>query len=92
MRLTGMAFHVFRHVETDQIDSQCESELFCHFGLAHPGRPGEEEGANRFVGLAQTGTCHLDAGRQCVDSGILTENHAFQIAIQILQFASGRPD
>ena len=30
--------HVFRHVEADQLDAQCDGELLRHFGLADAGR------------------------------------------------------
>jgi hypothetical protein len=34
----GVALHVFRHVEADELDAEAGGELTRHFGLADPGR------------------------------------------------------
>ena len=41
-----------------------------HLGLADAGRTGEQERADRLVGLAQPGARHLDGGRQRVDGRV----------------------
>ena len=84
----GVAFHVFRHVETDQLDAEDEGQLLGHLGLADTGRTGEQEGADRLVRLAQAGTRHLDGRRQRVDGGILPEHHVAQVAVDRLQLAA----
>ena len=38
-----MLFHVFAHVEALEMNGKRARELAGHLGLAHPGRPGEEE-------------------------------------------------
>ncbi|MNI49801.1 hypothetical protein D3C73_1044320 [compost metagenome] len=48
-----VAFHVFRHVETQQLNTQRERQLPRHFGLAHTRGAGQEERADGFFRLAQ---------------------------------------
>ena len=82
-----VTLHVFRHVETQQFDTEAVGQLFGDFGFADASRAGEEEGANRLARVAQPGTCHLDGACECVNGIVLAEDHGFQIAVQILQCA-----
>ena len=56
----GVAFHVLRHIEPDQLEAEHACELSRHLGLADPGRAGEEETADRLVLVSQTGAVHPD--------------------------------
>ena len=44
-----MTFHVFGHVEADQLDAERERELARHLGLADAGGAGEQERADRLA-------------------------------------------
>jgi hypothetical protein len=59
--------HVFRHIETQQFDTQRIGQLFGDLGLADPGRTGEQIIADRLFGFAQAGTGELDSRRQGLD-------------------------
>ena len=59
----GVALHVFRHVEADQLDAERRRKLLCHFGLADAGRAGEQVAADRLFRLAQAGARELDRRR-----------------------------
>ena len=81
----GVAFHVFRHIETLQWHTQNIGKLAGDFGFAHAGGSGKQEAANRLFCRPQTGTGHLNGGSQCLDSSILAEHHVFQVALQMAQ-------
>src|SRR5450830_3763 len=83
-----MTLHVFGHVETNQLDAHDEGQLLRHFGLAHAGRTGEQEGADRLVGFAQAGTRHLDGRCQCFNRRVLTEHDVLEITINCLQLGA----
>ena len=84
----GVAFHVFRHVEAQQLDTHAVGELLGDFGLADAGRAGEQEGADRFAWIAEAGAGHLDRLGQRVDGGVLAEDHVLQVAVEVLQAAA----
>ncbi len=77
-----MAFHVFGHVEAQQLDPQDESQLARDLGLAHARRAGEQEAADGFVGTPKSRTRHLDRGGQRCNGLILAEHHGLQIALK----------
>ena len=81
----GMALHVFRHVEADQLHPQRRGQLSRHLRLAHARGPGEQIGADGLLRLAQTGAGQLDGGAQGLDGRILAEYHAGQLVLQVLQ-------
>ncbi|MNS64221.1 hypothetical protein D3C72_973420 [compost metagenome] len=83
-----MAFHVFRHIETQQLDTQRERQLPRHFGLAHTGGAGQQESADGLFRFAQARARHLDGGGQGIDRAVLAEHHGFQIAVQRGQLAA----
>ncbi len=74
----GVLFHVFRHVEAQQLDAEAVGQLLGDLGLADAGGAGEEVVADRLFGLAQTGAGQLDRRGQCVDRLVLTEDDALQ--------------
>ena len=80
-----MFFHIFRHVEAQEFDAEHRGELLGHFGLAHPGRPGEQVIADRLFRLAQAGAGQFDSGRQRFNRLVLPENHALERFFQIAQ-------
>ena len=49
----GVALHVLRHVEADQLDAQAVGELPRDLGLADAGRPAEQEAADRLLRVAE---------------------------------------
>src|SRR5471032_1340606 len=84
----GVTLHVLGHVEADQLDAEDEGQLLGHLGLADAGRTGEQEGADRLVGLAQAGARHLDGRGQRFDGRVLAEHHVAQVAVDGLQLAA----
>jgi len=83
-----MAFHIFRHVETLQFDTEGVGQLFGNFSLTDASRSAEQERANRLAWIAQPGAGHLDRLGQRFDSFVLTEDNGLQIAVEILQRAA----
>ena len=84
----GVALHVLRHVEADQVHAHDVGQLFGGLGLAHARGAAEQEGADGLVALAQARACHLDAGRQHFQGLVLAEHHALEVALQRLQLAA----
>ena len=84
----GMALHVLRHVEADQLDAHDVGQLLGGLGLADTRGAGEEKAANRLVVLAQAGARHLDGGREHVEGLVLAEHHALEVAFQGLELAA----
>ncbi len=80
-----MRFHVFGHVEADQFDTELHRELTRDFGLAHAGRTGEQEVADRLVGIAEARSRHLDRRCERFDRLVLTEHDHLEIAFEIAQ-------
>src|SRR6185437_5510130 len=78
-------FHVFRHVETQELDTHDRGQLPGHFRLTDTRGSGKQEAANRLALIAQAGTRHLDGGGECLDGLVLAEDHQFQIALEIAQ-------
>ena len=72
----GVALHVFRHVEADQLDAERGGELLGHLGLADAGRPGEQVAADRLLRLAQAGAGELDRGDERLDRLVLAVDDA----------------
>ena len=72
----GVALHVFRHVEADELDAEAGGELLGHLGLADAGRAGEQVAADRLLRLAQAGAGELDRRRQRLDRLVLAVDHA----------------
>src|ERR1700726_3058496 len=58
----GVALHIFRHVEADDLDAKGRRQLPRHFGLADAGRAREQVTADRLFRLAQAGAGELDRG------------------------------
>ena len=84
----GMALHVLRHVEADQLDAHDVGQLLGRFGLADAGGAGEQERADRLVAPAQARARHLHGGRQHFQCLVLAEHHALQVAFEGLQLAA----
>ncbi len=78
-------FHVFGHVEADELDAHAMRELPRDLGLADARRSGEQESADRLVFLAQPGTRHLDRRCQRLDGLILAEDRQLEIALERAQ-------
>jgi hypothetical protein len=55
--------------------------------LPTPVGPEKQEGADRLVRLAQARARHLDRRGQRVDRLVLAEDHALQVAVEVLQLA-----
>ena len=72
----GVALHVFRHVEAQQLDAERGGQLLGDFGLADAGRAGEQVGADRLFRFAQAGARQLDRRGQRGDRRVLAEDHA----------------
>ena len=83
-----MTLHILGHIKTNQLDTHNEGQLLGDFGLAHTGRAGEKERANRLVGFTQSRTRHLDRCSQCLDRRILTEHNVLQITVDGLQLGT----
>ena len=49
----AVAFHVFRHVETNKIHAKRHRQLLCNLGFADPGGAREQVAADGLFGLAQ---------------------------------------
>jgi len=81
----GVALHVLRHVEAQQLDAQVMRQLLGYLGLAHPGGAGEQEAAHRSFRLAQVGARDLDGGNQALDRLVLAEDHQAQVTLQGLE-------
>ena len=64
--------------------SDC-GELLGELGLADAGRAGEEERADRLVGVAEAGARELDGADDLLDRVVLAEDHAAQIVLEALQ-------
>ena len=56
----GVALHVFRHVEADQLDAERSRKLLGDLGLADAGRAREQITADRLFRFAQAGAGQLD--------------------------------
>ncbi len=84
----GVALHVLRHVEADQVHAQDVGQLLGRFRLAHARGAREQEGADRLVRLAQARARHLDRGGQRLQRLVLAEDHALEVALQRLQLAA----
>ena len=81
----GVALHIFRHVETDQLDAERRGKLLRHLGLADAGRAGEQIAADRLFRLAQAGARELDRGGQRFDRLVLAVDHALERLLQVSQ-------
>ena len=80
-----MALHVLAHVEAQQFDAEGQRQLSRRLGLAGAGRAAEQVGADRLVGVAQSGAGHLHRRRQLSDRLFLTEHRALQVGLQLAQ-------
>ncbi len=66
-------------------DAQHLGQLLGQLGLADAGRPGEQEAADRPLGLAQAGAVHLDRRRQPLDRRVLTEDLRLRSRLEVVQ-------
>ena len=82
-----MTLHVFRHVEAEQINAQAVGQLLGHLGFTNAGGAREQEGTNRFAGVAQARARHLDRTCERINGIVLPKNNGLQIAVQILERA-----
>src|ERR1700755_1529770 len=57
-------FHIFRHIEADQLDAEGGRELLCHLGLADAGRTREKVATDRLFRLWENGANSLYMTRQ----------------------------
>ena len=81
----GVALHVLAHVEAQELDAHHLGELARDLGLADAGRAGEQERANRTVGMREARARELDRARDRVDRGVLSVDHLLQLVLEILQ-------
>src|ERR1700746_3372534 len=79
----GVALHIFRHVEADQLDAERRRKLLGHLGLASAGRSGEQRAADRLFWLAQAGAGELDRRRERLDGLVLTVDDALEGLLQV---------
>ena len=78
-----MRLPVFGHVEADQGQAQGGRQLACHFGLAHPGRSGEQEAADRATGGVHARACHAHGVGDRIGGGVLAEHLGFEGDVQV---------
>ena len=81
----GVAFHVFGHVEPNELDAERDRELPRHLGLAHAGGAREQEISYRFALIAEARARHFDRRGQRLDGLVLTEDHELQVALEVAQ-------
>src|SRR5258706_6868543 len=81
----GVRLHVLRHIEADELDAEGERELPGKLGLANAGRSGEEERADRLLGLPKAGARDLDGVDDLIDGVILAVDDALQISVETLK-------
>ena len=81
----GMPLHILRHIKARQLDAHLQGQLAGDLGLAHPGRPGKQEIADRLVGIAEARARHLDRVGQRAYRLILAEYDQLEIAFQIFE-------
>ena len=79
----GVALHVFRHVEADQLDAERGGELAGDFGLADAGRTREQVGADRLLRLAQAGAGELDRRGDLLDRRVLAVDDPLQRLVEM---------
>jgi hypothetical protein len=82
----GVTLHVFRHVESDDLDAERGCKLPRHFGLADASRAGEQIAADWLFRLAQAGARELDRSRQRLDRLVLTVDDALERILQVLKY------
>jgi hypothetical protein len=75
--------HVLRHVEADELDAENLRQLPRQLGLADTRGSGKQEVADRFVGRSQPRARQLDRRGHFVDGGVLSEDDAFERAVQV---------
>ena len=80
-----VAFHIFRHVETQYLDTEDRRQLARDFGFADARWAGEQVGADWLFGFAQTGTRQFDRCRQRRDGRILSEDNTLQLDVEVFQ-------
>jgi hypothetical protein len=56
----AMAFHIFGHIETNQLNAERKSELTRYFCFTNAGWPRKQERADGFVGFSQSRVCYFD--------------------------------
>ena len=78
-------FHELRHVKAQKLDPKRFGELPGRLGLADPGRPGKEIGANRLFAVAQPGATQLDGRCQGLKGRILPEHDRLQVGLELLE-------
>ncbi len=78
----GVALHVFRHVEAQELDAHDIGERTRDFGFADARWPREKIATDRLLRFAQARARHFDRRGELIDRRFLAEHHAFQIARQ----------
>ena len=81
----GVPFHVFRHVEADELDAERRGKLLCDFGLADAGGTGKQIASDRLLGLAQAGARELDRRRERLDRLVLAVDDGLQGLLEMPQ-------
>mmetsp|Transcript_123748 Transcript_123748/g.321431 ORF Transcript_123748/g.321431 Transcript_123748/m.321431 type:complete len:279 (+) Transcript_123748:708-1544(+) len=81
-----MLFHVLGHVQADHLGvgvEELHSQRLRHLGLAHPGRPREEEGAHGPVPAFQASRAYQDRPGHCVRGLILAQDASLERRAQL---------
>ncbi len=80
-----MLLHKFAHVETGEFNTEHVCHLFRDLGLADTRGPGKEEGADGFLGSAQSRARSLDGGNKGMDGAVLAKDYVFEFRFQVSQ-------
>ena len=81
----GVAFHIFRHVETEQFEPHLKRQLAGQFGLTDTRGPGKQERAYGLLAGTEPGTCQFDGAHHLRHGGILAEHRHFKIALKFAE-------
>ena len=81
----GMTFHILGHIKPQQFNTQRFRQLHGDFSFPNPGRPGEQEGPNRFMLMSKPGTRHFDGFGKRFNRFILTKDQHFQAVAKVFQ-------
>ena len=85
----GMLFHVFRHIDADDVAFVIEEGFrqgLGQFGLADTGRAEEDEGTNRTVRVFDTGTGTDDGIADDADGIVLADDPFMQRFVEVQEF------
>ena len=78
-----MFFHIFGHIEADQLHTQTIGQLFGHFGFANTSRTRKEIVADWLFRFAQAGSGKFDCRSHGLDGRILAKDYPFQTCFKI---------